>query len=83
MSTFSDISTYMVCASQGKRRPDVVQQISRQMKRAWRETRTPLLLLHVTGHRLNLALQWPGADIMEADDRQMSTVFTVQLSFHH
>ena len=26
---------------------------------------------------------WSGADIMEADDRQVTTVFTVQPSFHH
>ena len=25
----------------------------------------------------------PGAGIMEADERQMTTVFTVQPSFHH
>ena len=25
----------------------------------------------------------PGAGIMEADDRQVTTVFVVQLSFHH
>ena len=28
-------------------------------------------------------LQTPGAGIMEADDRQVTTVFTVQPSFHH
>ena len=28
-------------------------------------------------------LRRPGAGIMEADDRQMTTVFTVQPSFHH
>ena len=26
---------------------------------------------------------WPGVGIMEADDRQVTTVFTVQPSFHH
>ena len=30
-----------------------------------------------------LTLSWPGAGIMEADYRQMTTVFTVQPSFHH
>ena len=28
-------------------------------------------------------LEWPGAGIMEADDRQVTTVSTVQPSFHH
>ena len=30
-----------------------------------------------------LAVLVPGAGIMEADDRQVTTVFTVQPSFHH
>ena len=29
------------------------------------------------------SLSWPGAGIMEADDRQVTTVFTVQQSVHH
>ena len=31
----------------------------------------------------HLSLLTPGAGIMEADDRQVTTVFTVQPSFHH
>ena len=30
-----------------------------------------------------LMFRWPGAGIMEDDDRQVTTVFTVQTSFHH
>ena len=30
-----------------------------------------------------LDMDRPGAGIMEADDRQVTTVFTVQPSFHH
>ena len=44
--------------------------------RTHNEVRTP-----VAGrHRYRVK---PGAGIMEADDRQVTTVFTVQPSFHH
>ena len=37
----------------------------------------------VTGVLVGKAESIPGASIMEADDRQVTTFFTVQPSFHH
>ena len=34
-------------------------------------------------YRISARIGRPGAGIMEADDRQVTTVFTVQPSFHH
>ena len=34
-------------------------------------------------HKVSARTGWPGASIMEADDHQVTTVYTVQPSFHH
>ena len=41
------------------------------------------VVLAVIGRQRNVRTVQPGAGIMEADDRQVTTVFIVQPSFHH
>ena len=55
-----------------------------RVRASWQEARAAVSTRLAFRHRVNRShLSSPGAGIMEADDRQVTTVFTLQPSFHH